>query len=191
MLFNNPSLVLTSLQSGSEKALSLSLKLWSIYAMWMGLLQIIEDSGLDKKIARKMDKLIDFLMGKCTPEAKQQIALNITSNIFGMGNACTPSGIKGMAGLSTGSKYITNGMAMFFILNVTSLQIVPTTIISLRLTHNSLNAGDIILPTIIATIASTMLGILLIKLCGKLFKDKPAKCDYSRGKLWAPISFQL
>lgn len=172
LLFNNPQLAFESIQNGSEKAIALCIKLWAIYSIWLGLLKILEDTGLDKKISQKMDKLINFLMGKTDAETKNAIAVNLTSNLLGMGNACTPSGIKGMSGLDKGSKYITNAMAMFFILNVTSLQLLPTTIVSLRATHNSLNSGDIIFPTLIATTVTTVTGVILIKICGKVFKDK-------------------
>ena len=121
LLFNNPQLAFESIQNGSEKAIALCIKLWAIYSIWLGLLKILEDTGLDKKISKKMDKLINFLMGKTDAETKNAIAVNLTSNLLGMGNACTPSGIKGMSGLDKGSKYITTAMAMFFILNVTSL----------------------------------------------------------------------
>ena len=156
--------------SGSEKAIALSLKLWAIYAIWLGLLKIVEETKLDKKIAKLLSPIIDFLIGKTDSKTKNFIAINLTSNLLGMGNASTPSGIDGMAGLDQGSKYITAAMAMFFILNVTSLQLVPTTVISLRILHGSTSANDIILPTLISTIASTITGIALVKLLKKCFK---------------------
>lgn len=172
LLLNNPELAFESIQSGSQKAIALIIKLWAIYSIWLGLLSIVEKTRLDQKIAKKMSKLIHWLVGDCDKETQSQIAINITSNILGMGNACTPSGIKGMAGLDKGSIYITNAMAMFLILNVTSLQIVPTTIISLRIMHGSTSSSDILFPTLIATLISTLTGIILIKICKKLWKDK-------------------
>lgn len=173
LLFNNPELAFESIQTGSQKAISLMLKLWAIYSIWLGLLKIVEATRLDQKIAKKMSRLIHWLIGDCDQETQNQIAINITSNLLGMGNACTPSGIKGMAGLDKGSIYITNAMAMFLILNVTSLQLVPTTIISLRLMHGSSSSSDILFPTLIATLVSTLSGVFLIKLCKKIWKDKP------------------
>lgn len=170
MLFNNVDSAFATILSGSEKAIALSLKLWSIYAIWLGLLKIVEETELDKKIAKLLSPLINFLIGKTDDKTKNYIAINLTSNLLGMGNASTPSGIEGMAGLDKGSKYITTAMAMFFILNVTNIQLIPTTVISLRAMHGSSNANDIILPTIIASIASTVTGIILIKLCKKLFR---------------------
>ena len=172
LLYHNPELAFSTMLNGSEKAIALSIKLWAIYSMWLGILQIVEATHLDKKIARLLSPLIDWLMGKTDPDTKNQIAINITSNLLGMGNACTPSAIKGMQGLDKGSKYITNAMVMFMILNVTSLELIPTTVIGLRATHGSANPTDIILPTMIATLASTVCGIVLVKICSKIFKEK-------------------
>lgn len=172
LILNNPELAFESIQTGSQKAITLLIKLWAIYSIWLGLLKIVEATHLDKKIAKGLHKIIRFLCGKTSPEAENQIAINITSNLLGMGNACTPSGIKGMEYLDKGSIYITNAMAMFMILNVTGLEVIPTTIVSLRIMHGSLSSGNIIFPTLIATISSTLCGIILIKICGKIWKDR-------------------
>lgn len=172
MLFHSPQLAFATIQTGSEKAIALCLKLWSIYSIWLGLLNILEATGFDKKLAHWLSPLIDFLIGKTDPYTKNQIAINLTSNILGMGNACTPSGIKAMEGLSKGQKHITSAMIMFMILNVTSLDLIPTTVISLRISHGSLNSADIILPTLISTFASTFSGIVLVKILKHIIKDK-------------------
>ena len=174
MLFTNADAAFATIVSGSEKAIALSLKLWAIYAIWLGLLKIVEETNLDKKIAKLLSPIIDFLIGKTDSNTKNYIAINLTSNLLGMGNASTPSGIDGMAGLDKGSKYITTAMAMFFILNVTSLHLIPTTVISLRILHGSTSANDIILPTLISTIASTVTGIVLVKLLKKCFRKGDA-----------------
>lgn len=172
LLITNPAIAFSSILSGAEKTIALSLKLWGIYAIWLGILNIIQETGLDKKIARLLSPLIDRLIGKTDPATKGQIAMNITGNIFGMGNASTPSGIAGMAGLDKGSERITAAMAMFFILNTTSVQIIPSTLISLRALAGSQSPNDIILPAIISSFSGLIAGIVMIKLCAKLFKGK-------------------
>ena len=172
MLFHSPELAFATIQTGSEKAIALCLKLWSIYSIWLGILNILEATGFDKKLAKWLSPVIDYLIGKTDKETKNQIAINLTSNILGMGNACTPSGIKAMQGLSKGQKHITSAMIMFMILNVTGLDIIPTTVISLRLSHGSLNSSNIIFPTLLSTLSSTISGIILVKICSKIFKDK-------------------
>lgn len=172
MLLRQPELAFATIQTGSEKAIALCLKLWAIYAIWLGILNILEATGFDKKLAKVFNPIINFLMGKMDKETQGQIAINITSNMLGMGNACTPSAIKGMEGLGKGQKYITSAMIMFMILNTTSLELIPATVISLRITHGSLKSADIIIPTLISTTASTVSGIILVKIFSKIFKDK-------------------
>ncbi len=175
LLCQNPAVAFDSIFNGSTKAIELGLKLWAIYAVWLGILKIIEDTGLTKIIAKKSKKLIHFLFGTVSNEAEEQIAINITSNLLGMGNACTPSGIQGMFYLDKKSKYITSQMIMLLVLNVTSLQLFPTTVIGLRVAAGSSNPNSIIFPTLIATTASTVVGIILCKICSKLFRKREPK----------------
>ncbi len=116
LLFNNVDIAFSTILTGSEKAISLALKLWAIYAVWLGILKIVEDTQLDKKIGKLLNPLIKRLFGKTDAETHNQIAINITSNLLGMGNACTPSGIKAMKGLDKGSSVATSAMIMIFFL---------------------------------------------------------------------------
>ncbi|MBE5757792.1 MAG: hypothetical protein E7345_02545 [Clostridiales bacterium] len=172
LAINNVDLAMECMFAGSSKAISLAFKLWGIYTLWLGILKIVEDTGLDKKLAKLFSPLIKLLFGKTDDYTQNQIAVNLTSNLLGMGNASTPSGMNAISGLYRGSKYATSAMIMVIILNSTSLQLIPTTVIGLRVTAGSVSASDIILPTLIATIVSTVAGVLLVKVCGKLFKDK-------------------
>ena len=177
MLFKNVDIAFSTILTGSEKAIALTLKLWAIYAVWLGVLKIVEDTGLNKKIGNLLNPIINKLFGKTDPETKSQIAINITSNILGMGNACTPSGIKAMQGLDKGSNVATSAMIMLMILNTSSLQLLPTTVIGLRISAGSVNPNDIIFPTLFATFISTFSGIILCKICekvkNKFTKNKP------------------
>ena len=115
---------------------------------------------------------INLLFGKVDDYTKNQIAINITSNLFGMGNASTPSGMNAIAGLDRDSKYATTAMIMIVVMNSTSMQLIPTTVIGLRATAGSINSTDIIIPTLIATIFTTVFGVLLVKIFSKIFRDK-------------------
>ena len=172
LLINNVELAMSSLLAGGSKAIELSLKLWGIYTLWLGILKIVEDTGLDKKLSKLLSPLIKLLFGKTDEYTQNQIAINITSNLFGMGNASTPSGMNAISGLDRGSKYATSGMILIIILNATSLQLIPTTVIGLRVAAGSMSASDIILPTLIATISSTVVGVIMVKIFSKIFKDK-------------------
>lgn len=173
LLFNNVELAMNALLTGGSRAVALTLKLWGIYTIWLGVLKIVEETGLDKKLAKLLRPVIKLLFGKTDEYTENQIAINITSNLFGMGNACTPSGMNAIKGLDNNcGKYATSAMIMVIILNSTSLQLIPTTIIGLRITAGSVTPTDIIIPTLIATLVSTLSGILLVKIFSKIFKDK-------------------
>ena len=100
LLFNSPESVLSGMLSASQKALSFSLTLCYVYAVWLGILKIAEDCGINKKIAKLFNKLIKKLFDNPDSETTGYIALNLSANILGMGNACTPMGIKAMQGLN-------------------------------------------------------------------------------------------
>lgn len=172
LLFTNPQIAFLTMMQGSEKTIALTLKLLAIYSLWLGILKIVEASHIDRKLAKMLKPAIKFLIGPTDLETEKQISVNITGNIFGLGSAVTPSGIKAMQGMDKGSKYATSGMIMLLILNTTNLQIIPSTIIGMRVLAGSYNASDIILPTIITSIFGTTVGITLVKACGKIFKNK-------------------
>lgn len=172
MLFTSPDNIMNIIFGATEKAVTLSISLISIYAFWLGILEICEKTGLNRKLANFLSPIIDKLFNKPNMETKKQIAINISSNILGMGNAATPSGIKAMQGLDTGTGNITKAMTLFMLLNTSSIQLLPTTIIGLRVTHLSTNATSIVLPTILASILSTACGIGLLFLIEKIKKGK-------------------
>ena len=170
IIFKYPEHAFDTLITGSTKAINLSLKLLAIYAIWLSILEIVKQTQLDKKLSKLLNPIINILF-KDVGDAKNDIAINITTNIFGMGNACTPSGISAMQKLDKGSTYATASMAMLFILNVTSLELIPSTVIGLRISAGSTQASSIIIPTLIATFASTFVGIIFTKLFYKEHKQ--------------------
>ena len=171
MILHTPNNAFDTLITGSTKAINLGLKLLAIYAVWLSLIELVNRTNLHKLIAKFISPITRRLfcnLGK----AEYDVAINIVTNVFGMGNACTPSGIKAMQLLDRGNIKINYNMAMLFVLNVTSLELIPSTVIGLRTSMGSSNPTNIILPTLIATASSTLCGIILIKLFGKkLHKD--------------------
>ena len=175
LIFINPSLAVNTMLSASEKAVTLCLGLISIYAVWLGILEIADKCGLNKKIAKLLSPIIRFLFGKQKSEINEQLAMNLSSNMFGMGNASTPCGMKAMQMLDDKSGKATKSMVMLMVINSMSIQIIPTTIIGFRVAYGSANATDVIFPILISSFVSTILGVLLVKL---FYKDKKNKNFY-------------
>ena len=163
LLFINPDGVLTAMLSGGEKALSLTLKLVVIYAVWMGVFEILEKSGLANKMAKLIKPLNRFLFGPLPDKANDYMSMNIAANALGMSGATTPFGIKSIRELEK-HKDTEYAITMFFVINATSVQLIPTSVIALRTSLNSSAPSDIVLPTIISTLISTVIGVLLVKI---------------------------
>ena len=175
LIFVSPQTILSDMLSASEKSVKLCLSLLAIYAFWLGILKIVDKTGLSKKIAKLLSPFIDLLFGKGLDEyTKNQIAINLSSNILGLGNASTPSAIRAMQGLDKGSEKITDQMTMLVILNCLSLQLLPTTIMGLRISCGSQNASSIILPTVLTSLLTATIVLTLLKI---IFGAKKRKND--------------
>lgn len=164
MLFFNPSACLETIMTAGEKAVNLCISLISIYAIWLGILEIVDKSGLSRIIAKLLRPIIKFLFGNQSNEINEQLAINLSSNMLGMGNASTPSGIKAMQMLDDGSGKASPAMIMLMLINSMSLQLFPTTLIGMRIAYKSADPTNIIFPIIITSIVSTFLGVFLVKI---------------------------
>ena len=175
LLFNSPETALTSMITASGSAVNLAVKLLAVYAVWLGLIEIVKKTELSRKLSSLLSPLIDLLFGKVDNKAKDYIAMNMSFNMLGVGNAATPTGIKAFNALQDGSDKATATMVMLLVINTTSIQLLPTTIIGMRVTAGSANATDIIMPSLIATIISTVVGVIFVKLIYRKRKLKKNK----------------
>ncbi len=175
LLYLNPKIVLPSMLEASENTLKLCLSLCAIYSVWLGILQVMEDSGINKKLSKLLTPVTKKIFGKIDPTTNELICMNISCNILGMGGAATPLGIRAMQRLDDGSGDASRPMMMLIIFASTSMQILPTTVIGLRITCGSETPSNIILPTIITAILTTVTGIALALLCEKFRKKKKNK----------------
>jgi spore maturation protein A len=136
-------------------------------------MKIAQESELIKKFSRLIEPLIKNLFPeiKNNEKAKEEISANISANILGLGNASTPLGLKAMETLqkeNNEKNKLSNSMAMLIVLNTASLQIIPTTIIAIRISLNSNNPTAIIIQVWITTICAVIAGIVSTKLFIKL-----------------------
>ena len=172
LVFTSPENALSAMMAASTNAVSLSIKLIAVYAVWLGLIEIVKETKLSEKLASLLSPIIDFIFGKLPKDAKQYIAMNMSFNMLGVGNAATPTAIKAMQLLGDKSTRATTAMLMLLVINATSIQLIPTTIIGMRAASSAIDPSNIILPTLIASAISTIVGILLVKICSR-FHKKP------------------
>ena len=81
LLFSNPESVLTTMMSASGLAVNLSIKLLAIYAVWLGLIEVVRETKLSEKLSTLLSPIIDFLFGKVSNPATTYIAMNMSFNI--------------------------------------------------------------------------------------------------------------
>ena len=171
----NLSRINTGIFESAKSAVDLCITFLGTITLWCGIMQIAKVSSLSKKISKSLSPLIHFLFPEINKNDKvyNEISLNITANMLGLGNAATPLGIKAMQTLQEKNNKkdtLSNSMVMLVLLNTASLQIIPTTVIAIRNSLNSQNPTNIILPVWLSTISAAIAGILTVKLFIKLGK---------------------
>lgn len=156
----DPNSVLTLCVESGKQAVDYTFQLVAIYALWQGVFCVAERCNLVEKLAKILSRLNNFLYGNVSKQAQKYLALNMASNVVGVGNASTPSAIEAIK-LMEGGQKLSRGGAMLFVLNACGLQLVPTTVIGLRATFGSQNPSQILWPTIVCTLFSLILGVFL------------------------------
>lgn len=162
--------------SSGESAVSLLLSIIGAMATWGGVMRIAQKSGITNAVAKVLKPLIKLLFRNIEEKSEtfSAIAMNITANLFGLGNASTPLGIKAMKELEKSEQAgetATTNMIMLAVVNSCSVQFVPTTVAALRLANGSASPFEILPCVLIVSVASFIVSVL----CVKLFAKRGAK----------------
>jgi len=152
----------------AKDAVEMAITFFGTMCLWNGLMKILQETSIIQKMTKFMSLFMKFLFPKMKQEDKEykEITINIVANILGLGNAATPLGLKAMKSLqekNTKKDTLSDNMAMFIVLNTASLQIIPTTVIAIRTSLNSVEPSAVIVPIWCATIAADLTGILVTK----------------------------
>ena len=158
----SPSSVVGTMMEAAKMCVTMCIEFIGIYAVWMGIMQVMDDCKLSHKLSKILSRPVQYIFGKTDAETEKNICLNIASNIIGIGSAATPYGIKAMQGMDKGDKKATRGMIMLVVINSTGIQLLPTTVIGMRAVAGSVSPSAILWPTIVSTFIPTILGILLV-----------------------------
>lgn len=150
---------------GAKSGVTVSFGLISIMVFWLGMMRIAEDAGLLQTLARMLGPIVRKLFPDVPPNhpAIGYIMSNLSANLFGLGNAATPMGIKAMQELqklNPDPATATPAMCTLLALNTSSITIIPTTLIAIRMNYGSANPAEIIGTTLAATFVATSAAIL-------------------------------
>lgn len=160
--------------NSTDSTVSLIIGLVGLMCFWCGVMKVAEKSGFTNKLAKLLRPILKLIFKEAAKDEKAlgAIVMNITANMMGLGNAATPFGIKAMQEMDRLNKNkgtASNDMTLFLVLNSACIQLVPSTVISIRAAYNSNNPGMIILPAIIASTLAAVTGVLLCKLLQRYF----------------------
>ena len=154
----------------STNCVELCINLLAIYAVWLGILEIVEKCGLSEKLSNLLTPIIKKIFKVQDKTQIKYISLNLSANLLGLGNAATPSGIKAINEMDKDLPKTKFAMFMLLVINATGLGLFPTTIIGLRVSAGSNAASDIIFPSILSTFIPLTLCIFIMHIFYKFKK---------------------
>ena len=159
-----------ALLAGGSEAVELCLSLAGAYAFFGGVMGLLREGGVAAGLAallrKPLSRLFHFGLGE--EAALGDICLNLAADMLGMGSAATPAGLRAMRTMAAAQREkgrASEAMLLFLVVNTTSVQLLPTTMIALRAQAGARNPADIALPTLLATAVATGTAVLLCRLC--------------------------
>lgn len=151
------------LDSGAD-AVKLLMTLLGTMTLWSGLMEILSASGDVKRLGRLFRKALAPLFPGLTDEAAWDgISMNLSANLLGLGNAATPAGIEASRRLAALGESGMRALAMLLALDNASLQLIPTTVITLRQAAGAYAPADVWGMTLAVSGASTVIAAVLMK----------------------------
>lgn len=160
----------------AKEAVSLCITMTGVMSFWVGLMKIAEKTGMIGGLSRKLNPILQFLFPGIPKGhiANEYIATNFIANVFGLGWAATPAGLKAMEALADLEKERGNSgdaasdeMCTFLILNISSLQLISVNLIAYRSQYGSANPAAVVGPGIVATVCSTLAAIIFCKIINR------------------------
>lgn len=165
----NMNAVASASVQGCADAVALVLRLCGGLCLWSGIMRLCEKSGICAFLGKLLSPLLKRLFPSLSPkgEAMQLISMNVSANLLGLGNAATPLGIAAMKKLSqlNPKKHIaSDDMVNFAVINSSSIQLLPTTLATLRAAHGCTDPMNILPAVLVTSVLSLSVGLLFAKI---------------------------
>lgn len=161
--------VSTAALTGAMEAVRFTLELIGIMCFWCGVMKVLETVGVIRLLARLIHPVLKLLFPESCKSGKgvHEIAMNLSANLLGLGNAATPMGLKAMEMLKKeGMTAASDDMVMLTVLNTASIQVIPTTLIAIRTMCDSANPYEVVIPIWICSAATVVFAAFLTRVWG-------------------------
>lgn len=157
---------------GASQGVNLCASMAGMMCLWMGVMEVWKQSGLAEGLARLLKPLLRRLYPACQREEGilNDIAANVSANLLGLGNAATPFGVSAVRKMAMKTnEYASNDIIMLIVCNTASIQLIPTTVASVRSAAGSANPFDILPAVWLASLISVCVGITITRLLAKVW----------------------
>ena len=150
---------------GAEEAVRTAFAMAGAFAFFCGMTAIPRRAGAIRALGKRLSPLLSRLLGPdLPPDALEPVLLNLSANLLGLGNAATPMGVEAARRMGGNGSRASNALCLFLVINSSSVQLLPTTVIALRAAEGSVSPAAIALPALAATAVSTLVGVAACKL---------------------------
>ena len=156
---------------GTQAAVELCLSIAGMLCLWTGVMEVMRRSGLAEKLSRLLRPMLRLLFPQVARdrETMDSIAANVSANLLGLGNAATPMGIRAACRMARGTEGVASDeLCRLVVLNTASIQLLPTTVASIRAVCGSAAPLDILPAVWVSSLLSVTAGLAAAKLLERL-----------------------
>ena len=157
--------------SGAGEAVELTLSMGGLLCLWSGVMEVMGRSGMAAGLARVLRPVLGRLFPSADRETMDSLSANVSANLLGLGSAATPPGIRAARGLGAGGTTANDALCLLVVCNSASIQLIPTTVASVRAAAGSAAPFDILPAVWLASSLSVLAGIGVCKLCARWWRD--------------------
>ena len=167
-------LVAAAAVEGAQAAVELCVSIAGMLCLWTGVMEIMRRSGLAEGLSRLLRPVLSALFPQVSGDrgVMDRISANVSANLLGLGNAATPLGIEAVRRMERKSPgTASDAMCMLVVCNTASIQLIPTTVASVRAAAGSSSPFDILPAVWLASALSVGVGIAACKLFARIWRD--------------------
>ena len=167
-------LVAAAAVEGAQSAVELCVSIAGMLCLWTGVMEVMGRSGLAEKLSRLLRPVLRLLFPQVAQDRAilDSISANVSANLLGLGNAATPLGIEAVRRMERKSPgTASDAMCMLVVCNTASIQLIPTTVASVRAAAGSSAPFDILPAVWLASALSVGVGIAACKLFARIWRD--------------------
>ena len=167
-------LVAAAAVEGAQAAVELCVSIAGMLCLWTGVMEIMRRSGLAEGLSRLLRPVLSALFPQVSGDrgVMDSISANVSANLLGLGNAATPLGIEAVRRMERKTpRTASDAMCMLVVCNTASIQLIPTTVASVRAAAGSSSPFDILPAVWLASALSVGVGISACKLFARIWRD--------------------